>query len=133
MCVQAWGNVLGAFEHVYAYDKLVHFILPAAMSALLYFVALRFRVLPDLQEESGIRQRLGILLVTLCMGVTLGAVYEVYEYVVDNSFGAGLNISYGDTIADLVDDAAGSLIGGALLVVWDTYGWGTRRRVRLPA
>lgn len=25
--------------------------------------------------------------------------------------------------------AAGSLPGGALLVLWDVYGWGTRRRV----
>ena len=129
MVVQAWGNVLGAFEHVYAYDKLVHLVLPAAMSALLYFVALRFDVLPDLEHESGIRQRLGILLVTFCMGVTLGAAYEVYEYGVDHLLGAGLTISYGDTIADLIDDALGALLGGLLLVVWDTYGWGTRRRL----
>jgi len=33
------------------------------------------------------------------------------------------------TIGDLVDDAAGSLLGGALLVLWDVYGWGTRRRL----
>jgi hypothetical protein len=129
MVVQGWGNVLGAFEHVYAYDKLVHLVLPAAMSSLLYFVALRFNVLPDLESESGIRRRLGILLVTFCMGVTLGAAYEVYEYGVDHLFGADLSISYGDTIADLIDDAAGALLGGFLLVIWDTHGWGTRRRL----
>ena len=132
MVVQGWGNVLGAFDDVYAYDKLVHLVLPASLSALLYFVALRFHVLPDLEHESGIRQRLGILLVTFCMGVTVGSFYEVYEYSVDHAFGAHLAISYGDTIADLVDDAAGSLLGGVLLVVWDTYGWGTRRRLRGP-
>jgi hypothetical protein len=129
MSAQAWGNVLGAFESVYAYDKFVHFVLPMAMSALLYFVALRLEVLPDLEQESGIRRRLGILLVTFSMGVTLGAGYEVYEYVMDHAFGAHLEIGYGDTIADLVDDAAGAFAGGLLIVVWDTYGWGTRRRV----
>jgi hypothetical protein len=129
MAFQAWGNVFGLFDDIYAYDKLVHFVLPAAMSSLLYFVALRLHVLPDLEHESGIRQRLGILLVTFSMGVTLGAGYEVYEYVVDHAFGANLEIGYGDTIADLVDDAAGALAGGLLIVVWDTYGWGTRRRV----
>jgi hypothetical protein len=47
----------------------------------------------------------------------------------DHAFGAHLEIGYGDTIGDLVDDAAGALAGGLLIVVWDTYGWGTRRRV----
>jgi hypothetical protein len=129
MGFQAWGNGLGLFEDVYAYDKLVHFVLPMAMSSLLYVVALRLQVLPDLEHESGIRQRAGILLVTFSMGVTLGAGYEVYEYVMDHAFGANLEIGYGDTIGDLVDDAAGALAGGLLIVIWDTYGWGTRRRV----
>jgi hypothetical protein len=129
MAFQAWGNVLGLFADVYAYDKVVHFMLPMAMSTLLYFVALRLQVLPDLEHESGIRQRAGILLVTFSMGVTLGAGYEVYEYVVDHVLGAHLEIGYGDTIADLVDDAAGAFAGGLLIVIWDTYGWGTRRRL----
>jgi hypothetical protein len=129
MAVQAWGNVFHAFEDVYAYDKLVHFVLPMSMSALLYFTVLRLRVLPDLEHESGIRQRLGILLVTFSMGLTLGVGYEVYEYVIDNWFGGSLEVGYGDTIADLVDDAAGAAAGGLLVIVWDTYGWGTRRRV----
>ena len=130
MIFQAWGNFLGLFTDVYAYDKLVHFVLPAAVAALLYFVALRFEILPDLERETGLHQRLGILLVTFSMGVTVGAGYEVYEYVLDNVFGGNLEISYGDTIADLTDDAAGALAGGFLIVLWDTYGWGTRRRAR---
>lgn len=54
MALQAFGNVLGAFDHVYGYDKVVHFTLPAAMSTLLYLLAIRLRVLPDLSRESGI-------------------------------------------------------------------------------
>jgi hypothetical protein len=129
MAFQAWGNTFNAFENVYAYDKLVHFVLPMAMSPLLYFFALRLRVLPDLEHESGIRQRLGILLVTFSMGLTLGVGYEVYEYAVDTWLGGHLEVGYGDTIGDLADDAAGAATGGLLVILWDTYGWGTRRRI----
>jgi hypothetical protein len=129
MALQAWGNAFHAFDHVYGYDKLVHFVLPAAMAALIYLVAIRLRLLPDLADESGLHQRVGIVLVAFSLGMTVGAVYEMYEYVAIHVLGAGLHVSYGDTIADLLDDAAGSLLGGALLVVWDFYGWGTKRRV----
>jgi hypothetical protein len=61
--------------------------------------------------------------------MTVGAVYEMYEYFADHVLGAHLHVDYGDTIADLLDDGLGALLGGALLVVWDVYGWGTRRRV----
>jgi hypothetical protein len=132
MAFQAWGNTFHAFEDVAAYDKLVHFVLPMAMSPLLYFIALRLRVLPDLEHESGIRQRLGILLVTFSMGLTLGVGYEVYEYAVDTWLGGHLEVGYGDTIGDLADDAAGAATGGLLVILWDTYGWGTRRRIPGP-
>jgi hypothetical protein len=62
MAVQAWGNVTGAFYDVYGYDKLVHFVLPAAMATLLYLLAIRLRLLPDLADESGLHQRAGIVL-----------------------------------------------------------------------
>ena len=130
MVFQAWGNFLNLFVDIYAYDKIVHFVLPASVAALLYLLAVRFEVLPDLEQETGLHQRVGILVVTFCLGVTVGAIYEVYEYVFDTALGGHLAVSYGDTIGDLADDAAGALAGGVLIVVWDTYGWGTRRRAR---
>lgn len=61
--------------------------------------------------------------------MSTGAVYEVYEWFANNALGAGLHVSYGDTIGDLLDDGLGSVAGGALLLVWDSRGWGTTRRV----
>lgn len=129
MAVQAWGNVFGAFQTVTGYDKIVHFILPCGTSALLYLILIRLRTVPNLQEESGIHVRAAIMLITFAFGVTVGALYECYEYFAVNVLDAGLQVGYADTITDLLDDAAGSLLGGALLVIWDAYGWGTRRRV----
>ncbi len=129
MSFQAWGNVFGAFDDVYGYDKLVHFLLPAAMSALFYLALVRLRVVPDLAAETGIHERGGSLLLTCVFGLALGGgLYELYEWFADTYLGAQLYTSYGDSIGDLVDDGLGALCGGALILAWNSYGWGTRRR-----
>ncbi len=131
MSLQAWGNVAGAFDSQ-GYDKLVHFVLPLAVASLGYILLIRLDVLPDLQEESHLHRRVGIVLLTFLIGLGVGAIYEIYEWLANHVLGAHLHVSYGDTISDLADDAAGALAGGALILVWDSYGWGTRRRVALP-
>jgi hypothetical protein len=131
MSLQAWGNALGLFVHWPWWDVVVHFVLPFFTAPALYIVLARLDVVPDLGEETETHHYAGILLVTFALGVTVGAVYEMYEWFDDNVFGAGLHVGYNDTIADLLDDALASLGGGALLVWWATRGWGTSRR--LPA
>ena len=128
MSFQAWGNVFGAFDGVYGYDKVVHFLLPCASSALLYLLLVRVRVVPDLAEESGVRRKPAILLVTAAFGLALmGGLYELYEWFADHFLGGHLYVSYGDSIGDMLDDALGALTGGALILAWEAQGWGTRR------
>jgi hypothetical protein len=38
-------------------------------------------------------------------------------------------MSNDDTVGDLISDTLGALAGGALLVGWARYGWGSVRRV----
>lgn len=133
MSFQAWGNVFGVFNDVYGYDKVVHFILPSATSALLYLLLVRLHVVPDLANHRGLHVRGGMVLTTFALGLTFGGgLYEIYEWFADTVLGAHLYTSYGDTIADLLDDSIGSLLGGALLVVWSLGGWSSRRGVRGP-
>jgi hypothetical protein len=129
MALQAWGNALGLFEHWPWWDVVVHFVLPLFTAPALYIVLARLEVVPDLGEDTEAHHHAGILLVTFAIGVTVGAVYEMYEWFDDTVFGAGLHVGYDDTIADLFDDALASLGGGALLVWWANRGWGTTRRV----
>lgn len=127
MSFQAWGNVFGAFDGIYGYDKVVHFLLPSATSALLYLLLVRLRALPDLASERSLHANVGIALVTLALGLTVGALYEIYEWFADTVLGGHLYTSYGDSIGDLVDDGMGSLLGGLLIVVWNARGWASRR------
>jgi hypothetical protein len=129
MALQAWGNALSLFEHWPWWDVLVHFVLPFFSAPALYILLARLDVVPDLEEETEAHHHLGILIVTFALGVTVGTVYEMYEFFDVRVFGAGLHVGYADTIADLFDDSIASLGGGALLVWWAIRGWGTSRRL----
>jgi len=129
MMLQAWGNALDLFNSWGFYDNIVHVSLTAFAAPVFYIGLARLDVVPDLADETQARHHTGIFVITLSLALAFGAVYEVYEWAADNLLGAHLAIGETDTITDLSDDAIGGVIGGALLVVWATYGWGTMRRV----
>lgn len=129
MSAQAWGNVFGLFERLSWYDMLVHTLLPMLAAPTAYVALVRLGVLPDLKEAREQHHRLGIFLVTFFLGTGFEAVYEVYEFVADRVLGTNLVAGEVDTATDLIASAVGSMLGGALLVVWSIYGWSSVRRL----
>lgn len=128
MYFQAWGNLFGAFDHVYGYDKVVHFVLPTSLSALLYLMLVRYGLAPGFADQRGLHQRAGTLIVTAAFGLAFGGgLYELYEWFANTVLGANLYTTYGDTIGDLVDDTLGALVGGLLVSVWVARNWTTTR------
>ncbi len=128
MSFQAWGNVFGAFEHIYGYDKIVHFFLPLSASAIAYLTLVRFDVVPDLVDAKGLHSRPATVLLTAALGLAfMGGLYELYEWFADTALGAHLFTDYGDTIGDLTDDLLGALCGGFFVLLWKERGWPTRR------
>jgi len=134
MALQAFGNVLGLFDSFKYYDLVVHFANPLAVAPCVYILLARLELVPELADTTG-RHQLGVFIVTFCVGLSIGAGYEVYEWVADHWLGASLKVGYTDTIGDLTDDAVASALGGWFLVLWAQRGWGTTRRVpaeRIP-
>jgi hypothetical protein len=131
MSLQAWGNTAHLFSSFHDYDVIVHFALPLACAPALYIMLARWGVVPDLAGGAERHHMLGVWLVTFALGLSLGALYEMYEWLSNHLLGSHLLVGYTDTIGDLADDALASSIGGVLLVVWATRGWATTRR--LPA
>jgi len=126
MFFQAWGNVFGAFNGIHGYDKVVHFVLPAALSPLLYLMLVRFSLAPDFAERQRMHQRAGTMLLTAAFGLAFGGgLYELYEWFANHVLGGHLYTSYGDTIGDLGDDLLGALLGGLLVSVWVARHWPT--------
>ena len=128
MLLQGWGNALELFDTWSGYNKVVHFVLPFGGASMLYILLARLDMVPDLDHPCERRHLLGIVIVTLALGSTAGALYEVWEWFIHHNLSAPIDVGYDDTVTDLLDNALGSLAGGLLLAWWGSYGWGTKRR-----
>jgi hypothetical protein len=129
MLLQGYGESLGIYDEVLMFDDLVHVALPLLTAPVVYIGLARLDVVPDPRDETHFRHYAGIFVVTLALGVTIGALWELVEWGLDTWFGTRLQLSNVDTVGDILRDSIGSLAGAALLVVWTLYGWGSVRRI----
>jgi uncharacterized membrane protein YjdF len=129
MGLTGFGDAFGAYQTFGDYDTVVHFLAPFFVAPVVYILLARIEVLRDMREESHGRHKLGIFVVTFALGLSVGALWEGFEWTADHVFGSHLQVGLNDTMGDLAADASGSALGGVLLVVWTLYGWGSVRRV----
>ena len=131
MVFQGWGNALHLFSQYWWYDNSVHITLPMSLAPILYIGFSRLDVVPDPSERVGSdSELLGMALITMCLGVTAAASYEIYEWVVDHWFGQHLFIGETDTITDLADGFLGAGLGGLFLAAWALTRYTSRRLPR---
>lgn len=99
------GNLFGLFDNVDHFDDVLHFVnwafLVAAIALLLPAALPRWAV--------------------IWMGTGFGAaaivLWEFVEYVVQETGTTGLDLTYEDTISDLMLSSAGGLLGAVVIVV----------------
>ncbi len=127
--LQGWGEALGLYDAILWFDNVVHFTVPLLGSPVVYIVLARLDVVPDPRDETQARHYAGIFLVTLAIGLAIGAVWEMIEYASDRTLGTDLQIDNSDTVGDLFADGCGALCGSLLLVLWALRGWGSVRRI----
>ena len=129
LALQATGEALGAYDAIPWFDNVVHFSLPFFLAPTLYIALARADVVPDPKDHTTANHYVGIFVVAFALGVALGGLWEIWEWVSDHTFGSSLQIDNDDTIGDLVADTAGAACGALLLVCWARYGWGSVRRI----
>jgi hypothetical protein len=129
LTLQAGGEALGAYDSIPWFDNVIHFTLPFFLAPTLYIALARADVVPDPKDDTHLRHYIGIFVVAFALGVALGGLWEIWEWVSDHSFGSSLQLGNDDTVGDLVADTLGSLCGALLLVCWARYGWGSVRRI----
>lgn len=129
MYLAGWGEALGLYDVISWYDNLVHFLVPLLGAPVAYIALARLEVLPDPRDDTRTRHYVGIFVVTLALGLAIGAVWEVIEWSSDNLLGSELSLSNDDTVGDLIADGLGSILGSLLLVLWTLRGWGSVRRI----
>jgi uncharacterized membrane protein HdeD (DUF308 family)/uncharacterized membrane protein YjdF len=138
MTLIAYGTALGLYGNWFYYDKVVHGLSPVGYVPVLYIALVRLGVVPDPGEairERRVARISGIFIVTLAVGMAVGAGYENVEWIEDKFGILGGHFVKGlwDTETDLLCDAGGSLVGAAFLTVWALRGWSSRRVTVVPA
>ena len=113
-----WGSVQHWYRSPGEVDTLVHFLTPGALAAVSYFVLVQARVLPDARDRTlNTRPWAPIVWVGLT-GTTAAAVWEYYEWVIEQINPAGMIVGYTDTVVDLIAGTLGSAVAGAFVVQW---------------
>lgn len=99
------GEALDFYERLWWWDLFLHgfsavgFGLIGFLFVFMLFEGDRFAAPPS-----------AIAFITFCLAVTVGAIWEIFEYVMDMTFGLTMQKSgLDDTMGDLMIDAAGSL------------------------
>lgn len=125
MGLQGWGDALNLFDKIDWWDNLVHLVLPFTSVPVLYILLVRLGLLHHEITEEGhpVLHRVGLAIFAVTVGLSIGAIYEIYEYVAKTWLDAPIEIGYADTIFDLTLNALGSLGGGLMLM-----GWASKRR-----
>jgi hypothetical protein len=129
MAIVGFGEALRLYDRFVHFDTVVHFVVPLLGAPIVYIALARADVLSDPKDHAQRHQLVGLFVVTLALGLALGAAWEILEWISDHAFGSELQTGQEDTIGDLVADGAGALLGGGLLVAWATFGWGSVRRI----
>lgn len=98
--VGAFGYVFDLFSEVVPYDELTHAF--ATFSVSLAFLFLFY------QDVVPRRRAIAVMTSVFTLGMTVGALWEIFEWVTGNRYGLA------DTISDLVMDGIGALIAAAV-------------------
>ena len=129
MTLIAWGTALNLYGSWAHYDKVVHGAGTIFWAPVLYIALARIEALPRIDQMERGHRLVGLFVVTLALGVAVGAGYEIVEWTSDHLAGTHFVKSETDTATDLIADTCGAAIGGLAIVLWSVVGWGTTRRL----
>jgi hypothetical protein len=129
------GEALDFYERLWWWDIALHgssavgFGLTGFLFVFMLFDGDRFAAPPS-----------AIAFITFCVAMTVGAIWEIFEFTMDANFGLNMQKSgLGDTMGDLIVDALGAFISsvtGYFYLVHNSAGWlgkGLSQFIRLNA
>ncbi len=104
------GEVHGYYTRFWWWDLILH----ASSGIVLGFIG--FLMLYVLYAEKKIRAKpLTICFFSFCFAMAIGALWEIFEFAMDSSFGLNMQKSgLSDTMWDLIVDAAGAIVASGL-------------------
>jgi len=103
------------------YDKLTHLVSSITVAVIAFFLA----ILAEYQGDVRLTRQ-AIVVFILVSTLAAGTVWEIYEFVVDQAFDAGLQHGNADTMMDLIMDFIGAAIVAAIAAIALAKGEGHR-------
>jgi Predicted membrane protein (DUF2238) len=130
LTITGFGEALGFYDRWAWFDRVVHFVVPMLFAPVAYIALARADVVLDPKDQhADVRRAPALFILCVAFGIALGAVWEIVEWASDAVGGTNLSENNDDTVGDLIADTSGSLVGGALLLLWTYKGWGAVRRI----
>jgi hypothetical protein len=105
-----WSSVLGVYITTRWWDLPMHFLTNGLCAALLYIVLVRLEVVADAVTLP--RPMLTAAVVTTALGLSLGALWEFFEWFGHTFIDGEIYVGYVDSLGDLFWGGLGSLLAG---------------------
>lgn len=110
LLLSTWSSVLGLYLSARWWDDPMHFLTNGLCAAMLYLVLVRLGVLAD--AETLPHPVLGAAVMTTTLGLSMGALWEVFEWFGRTYIDEEIFVGYEDTLGDLMFGGLGSLAAG---------------------
>jgi len=112
----AWCGALELYQAVAWLDVVMHLVVTGLIAAVAYLLlARRTGAVVDPRAVATRAERLGLVVVTVGLGLTLSVAWEVGEYLGNAYIDPEIYVGYADTVGDLVAGGAGSAVAGLWL------------------
>lgn len=105
-----WSSVLGVYLTTRWWDLPMHFLTNGLCAALLYIVLVRLEVVADAATLP--RPMLSAAVVTTALGLSLGALWEFFEWFGHTFIDGEIYVGYVDSLGDLLWGGFGALLAG---------------------
>ena len=117
LLVAAWSGVLDLYRQVAWWDLAVHFAATGLVATVAYGIVVRLDVARDPAHVRTGAHRLGVVLLTVALGLRLSVLWELGEWLGHTYLDDSIHVSQVDTLGDLVAGGLGSAAAGLGLVV----------------
>lgn len=118
LLLATWASVQHWYRQINNFDLLVHFLTPGSLAAAAYFVLARWEALPSVRQRADRLRSWAPVLWVAMVGILAAALWEFYEWVVDQFAPATMRVGYTDTVADLCAGLLGSVVAGGVVLGW---------------
>lgn len=106
----AWSSVLDVYLTVRWWDLPIHFVTNGIWAAFAYLLLVRLGIVADASTLP--HPAISATVMTTALGLSLGVLWEIFEWFGHNFIDGKIYVGYTDSIGDLLIGGVGALLAG---------------------